>query len=88
MAGAWIEALRKQMRVVCNHNEVLWKVDHQGWCAFRSKEHGSAADNAVAAERRRLGSVCHGSKLDAKRDIQLLEACGTSSSGISETVRR
>jgi hypothetical protein len=35
----------------------------------------------------RLGTVCRGSKLDAKRDTQLLEACGPSSSSIGESVR-
>jgi RNase H-like domain found in reverse transcriptase len=77
MPGAWIEAARQQMRVVCNHSAVLWVADYQGWCAFRPKEHGSAADNARAAERRRLGSVCRGSKLNAQRHSQLLEACGS-----------
>jgi hypothetical protein len=52
MPGAWIEAARQQLRVVCNHSAVLWKVDYQGWCAFRLKEQGSAADNAAAAKRR------------------------------------
>jgi hypothetical protein len=28
MSGAWIEAARQQVRVVCIHGEVLWKVDH------------------------------------------------------------
>jgi hypothetical protein len=65
----------------------LGKVDYQGWCALRPKEYGSAAGNAGAAERRRLGSVCRGSKLDAKRHPQLLEACGPSLSSTSESVR-
>jgi RNase H-like domain found in reverse transcriptase len=43
--------------------------------SVRCEEYGSAADNAGAAERRRLGSVCRGSKLDAKRLPQLLKAC-------------
>jgi hypothetical protein len=51
MPGAWIQAARQQVRVVCNLIAVLWEFDYQGWCAFRSKDHGSAADNAVAAER-------------------------------------
>jgi Integrase core domain/RNase H-like domain found in reverse transcriptase/Integrase zinc binding domain len=54
---------------------------------FRPKEYGSAADNAGAAERHRLGSVCRGSKLDAKRHSQLLKACGPSSSSTDESVR-
>jgi hypothetical protein len=54
---------------------------------FDPKGHGSAAANAAAAERRRLGTVCRGSKLDAKRDTQLFEACGPSSSSTSESVR-
>jgi hypothetical protein len=28
MSGAWIEAPRQQVRVVCIHGEALWKVDH------------------------------------------------------------
>jgi hypothetical protein len=28
MPGAWIEATRQQVRVACNHGEVLWNVDH------------------------------------------------------------
>jgi hypothetical protein len=76
LSGAWIEAERQQLRVVCNHSAVLWKFDHQGWSMFRPKEYGSAADNARAAERHRLGSVCRGSKLNEKRHSQLLEACG------------
>jgi hypothetical protein len=35
----------------------------------------------------RLGTVCLGRKLDAKRDTQLLEACGPSSSSFSLRVR-
>jgi RNase H-like domain found in reverse transcriptase len=62
MSRAWIEAARQQVRVVCNHSAVMWEVHHQGWCAFRFKENESAADNAGAAEQRRLGSVCRGSK--------------------------
>jgi hypothetical protein len=87
LPGAWIETARQQVRVACNHGAVLWKADHQGWCAFRSKEHRSAADNARAAERCRNGSVCRGSKLDAKRDTPVLEACGPSSSSNSESFR-
>jgi hypothetical protein len=87
MSGAWIEAARQQVRVVCNNGALLLKVDYQGWCEFRSKEYGSAADNAGAAERRRLGSVCRGRELDAKRLFQLLEACGPSSSSTGESVR-
>jgi hypothetical protein len=83
MSGAWIEAARQQMRVVCNQSEVLWKVGHKIWCMFRPVEYGSAADNAGAAERPRFGSICRGSKLDAKRHSQLLEACGPSSSSES-----
>jgi hypothetical protein len=78
----WIGSVRKQMCVVCNQGEVLlkvnyqgellWKVDHQGLSTFQSKEYRSAAENAQAAEWCRLGTVCRGSQLDAKRDIQLL----------------
>jgi hypothetical protein len=28
ISRAWIEAARQQVRVVCNHGEVMWKVDH------------------------------------------------------------
>jgi hypothetical protein len=42
---------------------------------FRPKEYGSAADNARAADRCRLGAVCRGSNLNAKLDTQLLKAC-------------
>jgi hypothetical protein len=69
MSEVWIESTRQQVRVVSNYNAVLWKVDHQGWSTFRSKEHGSAADNAGAAGRRRLGTVCRGRQLNAKRYI-------------------
>jgi hypothetical protein len=41
----------------------------------------------IAAERCRLGSVFRGSKLDAKRHPQLLEACGPSHSSTSGSVR-
>jgi hypothetical protein len=54
----------------------MWMVDYQESSTFRLKEHASAADNARAAERRRLGTACRGSKLDAKRHSQLLEASG------------
>jgi hypothetical protein len=51
MPGAWIEAARQQARIVCKPSVVLWKVDYQELCAFRSKEYESASDNAAAAER-------------------------------------
>jgi hypothetical protein len=81
MPGAWIEAARQHVRVVCNHSKVLWKLDHY---TFRFNEHGSAADNAAVAERCRLDSVCRGRKLDAKCDTKLFEACVLSSGSISE----
>jgi hypothetical protein len=87
MPGAWIEAARQQMRVDCKHGAVLWKDDFQGWSTFRFKEHGSAADDARAAKWCRLGTVCRGRLLEAKRDIQLLEARGPSLSSTSESVR-
>jgi hypothetical protein len=34
MSRAWIEAARRQMRVVCNLGEVIWKVDHKRWRTF------------------------------------------------------
>jgi hypothetical protein len=37
MSGAWIEAARQQVRVVCNHGKVLWKVDHKRWRTFDPK---------------------------------------------------
>jgi Reverse transcriptase (RNA-dependent DNA polymerase) len=37
-------------------------------------------------QRRRLGTVCRGSELDAKSHSQLLGACGPSSSSTSESV--
>jgi hypothetical protein len=73
MSVVWIEAARQQVRVVSNHGDVLGKVDHQGWSTFRFKEYGSAADNARAAERCRLATICRGSKLDSKRDTNCLK---------------
>jgi hypothetical protein len=49
MSEVWIEAARQQVHVFCNHGAVLWKVDYQGWSTLRSKEYGSAADNAKGA---------------------------------------
>jgi hypothetical protein len=86
MLEAWIEDSRQQLRVVCNHGAVLCKVDYQGWSKFRPKKYGNAAHNARAAERRRLGTVCRGSILDAKLHSQLLEAFGPSLSSNSEIV--
>jgi hypothetical protein len=63
MPGAWIEATRQQVRVVCNHGAVLWKIYYQRWITITItsiQEHGSAANNARVAERRRLGTVCRG----------------------------
>jgi hypothetical protein len=87
MSEEWIKVTRQQVRVITNHGEVLWKVDHQEWSTFRPKEYGSAADNARAAERCRLGTVCRGTRLDAKRDTQQPEACETSSKSAGESVR-
>jgi hypothetical protein len=46
MSEARIEAARQQMRVFCNDGAVLRKVDYQGWCVLRFKEHGSVVDKA------------------------------------------
>jgi RNase H-like domain found in reverse transcriptase len=50
MSEVWIEAARQQIHVACNRGAVLWKVDYQTCSTFRPKEHGSAAENAWAAE--------------------------------------
>jgi hypothetical protein len=88
MSEVWIEDARLQVCVVCNYSEVLWKVSHQGWYALRPEEHGSATDDARAAERSRLGTLCRGSKLDAKRNTQLFEAHGPSPRITSEVFER
>jgi hypothetical protein len=87
MSEEWIEAACQQVRVVCNHGAVLSNVDNPRWSMHRSKEYGSAAENAEAADRHQFRTVCRGSKVDAKRDTQLLDACGPSSSSTGGSVR-
>jgi hypothetical protein len=82
-----IETAHQQVRVLCTHGEVLRKVDNQVGCELRPEENRSRTNDAREAERSRLGTVCRGRKLDAKRDIQLLEARGPSSSSTSVSVR-
>jgi hypothetical protein len=70
------------------HNRIFRKKLQQNILPMISTEVSSlAAHNAGAAERRRVGSVCRGSKLDANCHSQLLEACGTSSSSTGESAR-
>jgi hypothetical protein len=72
MSEVRIETARQQVSVFCNYGEILCKFAHPGWSTFRPKEYSSAADNAQATERCRLGAVCRRCQLDAKRDTQLL----------------
>jgi hypothetical protein len=87
MSELCIEAACQQVRAVCNHGAVFWKIYRKEWSTFRHKEYGSSASNARAVERCRLGLVFRGSKLDEKSDAQLIGACGPSSSGTADSVR-
>jgi hypothetical protein len=83
MSEVWIEAARRRMRVVCNHGAVLWKADHKVWRTRKRRRQCTCRRTVPTC---RLGTECRGSILDAKRDTQLLEACGPSSSSTGESV--
>jgi hypothetical protein len=90
MSEVWIKTARKYVCVVCNHDDVLRKVNRKGACAIqlnlknkqvlqtmREPQNGADLVQYVAAV-----------KLDEIRGTQLLEACGPSPSSTSESVRR
>jgi hypothetical protein len=87
MTGAWIEAARQQLCVACNHGAVMSKVYHQNGLRCDPKNMEGLQTMREQHNVSDFGTVCRGSKLDAKRHSQLLEACGPSSSNTSESVR-
>jgi hypothetical protein len=50
MPEVWIDAARQQVRVVCNHDAVLWNDYDKAWCALRSEDHESATDDMRAQD--------------------------------------